>query len=141
MCTDEMESFSADPVGTNAPGAAAANAKPTSSAPSASPEVTPQREADMQEDVMPSTSAPSPAPAAAASEPALAPAAAPAQPLKYRYQWFQSSQSVELTVYAKRLTAERVDVRFGPQELQIIIRNPHGVQACPAGTGTGCMPH
>lgn len=83
----------------------------------------------MPEPGAPSASAPSAAPAAAASEPALAPAAAPPQPLKYRHQWFQSSQSVELTVYAKGLTAERVDVTFGPQELHVVIRNPHGVQA------------
>ncbi|KAK9835531.1 hypothetical protein WJX74_002425 [Apatococcus lobatus] len=130
---DEMESFSADPVGATTSAAPASNAKPTTSAPSASPEVTPQREGDMQGSAIPmpagaGPSAPYLAPAAAASEPALAPAAAPAQPLKYRYQWFQSSQSIELTVYAKGLTAERVDVTFGPQELQIVIRNPHGVQ-------------
>ena len=130
---DEMESFSADPAGPSS-AAPAPHAKPATSAPSPSPEVTPQREGNLQEKAMPepgapSASAPSPAPAAAASEPALAPAAAPPQPLKYRHQWFQSSQSVELTVYAKGLTAERVDVTFGPQELHIVIRNPHGVQA------------
>ncbi|KAK9866350.1 hypothetical protein WJX84_000684 [Apatococcus fuscideae] len=101
---DEMESFSADPAGPAAPA-------PPAAMPAAEP-----------------SSQPSPAPAAAASQPALTPAAPAPQPLKYRHQWFQSSQSVELTVYAKGLTQERVDVHFGPQELRIVIRNAHGVQ-------------
>ncbi len=141
LTADEMEKFSADPAtrgaqpSASAPAPATQPPKPspaTNGTPATStsiPSSPPQPSAaPHQPPASAAAPKPSAAPAAAASEPALAPAAPASQPLKYRHQWFQSSQGIELTVYAKGLTQERVHVQFGPQELHIVIRNPHGVQ-------------
>ncbi|GAB4820816.1 hypothetical protein N2152v2_007862 [Parachlorella kessleri] len=57
----------------------------------------------------------------------VAPAAAPeVQPAKYRHQWFQMPDKVEVNVLAKGLKKEQVSVSIEPERLRVAINSPDG---------------
>mmetsp|Transcript_7628 Transcript_7628/g.22548 ORF Transcript_7628/g.22548 Transcript_7628/m.22548 type:complete len:380 (+) Transcript_7628:370-1509(+) len=88
-----------------------------------------------------------PAPAAAAAKPLppeavppapaalVAAAAAPEgppveqpKPTKYRHDWLQMREWVEISIFAKKLNSERLTVMFQPKHLRVVIRDPQGEQ-------------
>lgn len=94
--------------------------------------------------VKPPASAPSPAatspaaaePAAPPSQPSPAEATEqqpslipiPPRPSKYRHEWLQMQKYVEVNIFAKKLTKERVSITIGKQQLDVIIRDEQGEQ-------------
>lgn len=52
----------------------------------------------------------------AAAPPALAPL-----PSKYRHEWLQMQKYVEVAVFAKKMTKQRVSITIGKQQLDIVI--------------------
>lgn len=60
-------------------------------------------------------------------EPSMPPSADPNLP-KYRHQWFQTQNVVEVAVLAKDMTKERVDIHIDKQHLHVLIRDAEGEQ-------------
>jgi hypothetical protein len=57
----------------------------------------------------------------------IAKAAVP-QEGKYRYQFFQTQNIVEVAVLAKNLTPDRVDITIEERKLHVIVKSPEGEQ-------------
>lgn len=68
-----------------------------------------------------------PAPVAPTAPPEPVPANAP-RPTKYRHDWLQMREWVEISVFAKKLTGERLTVNIEPKHLQVVIRDEQGKQ-------------
>lgn len=63
------------------------------------------------------------APAASVQEEASQPAPEPAKPSKYRHQWLQTQKVLEVSIFAKKLTAERLSVEIAEKNLRVSIRD------------------
>ncbi|KAK9909046.1 hypothetical protein WJX75_006454 [Coccomyxa subellipsoidea] len=85
------------------------------------------------------TPAPTPAPASTSATPKIngneqedlslpIAKAAVSQEGKYRYQFFQTQNIVEVAVLAKNLTPDRLDITIEERKLHVIVKSPEGEQ-------------
>lgn len=63
------------------------------------------------------------APAAPAQEEAPEAVPEPPKPSKYRHQWLQTQKMVEVSIFAKKVTAERLSMEIGAENLRVRIRD------------------